>query len=338
MRVGSRISLGVIDNIIWVLLVFIMIGGIIVSPNFLTIRNMINVLYASVGLGCLVLAQAVCLITGNFDLSIESTAGFAPAIIIVMLLRFAPNTNAIFMIIFILAAGVLIGLINGFFISVVKVNAFLQTLAFLIILRGLCLFLIPIPIANLPAGFYVLGNAKIGNYFPIAIIVMLLMYAIFELFFRKIPFGRKFFAVGGNIEAARIAGINTKTVLIAAFAISGFLSALGGLLIIGRMKAITSTVGEGSVMLTFAGAVLGGVALSGGKGKISGVLGGVLILSMIDNILTLKGVNPYIIYAIKGLILFVAIVTDQLKENARRKILINEELYKFEKLHLKNNI
>lgn len=328
MRIRSKISIVLIDNIIWVLLGILIIVGASLMPYFFTLRNMINVLYASVGLGCLVLAQAVCLISGNFDLSIESTAGFAPAIAVVISL-WLPGTSSVMMIILTLLMGALIGYINGFFVATVKVNAFLQTLALLIILRGLCLFLVPIPIHKLPSGFYILGGGTIANSFPIAIIVMFLAYLIIGIIFRKTPFGRGFYAVGGNLEAANMSGINTKLTIIMAFVISGLLASLGGLLIIGRMQAITNTVGEKLVMLTFAGAVLGGVGLTGGKGRISGVLGGVLLLSMIDNILTLRGVNPYIIYAAKGTILFIAIVSDQLKENARQKILMSEELYKY---------
>jgi ribose/xylose/arabinose/galactoside ABC-type transport system permease subunit len=329
MRLGSKILLMIIDNIIWVLFLLLIVVGSILMPYFFTFRNMINVLYASVGLGLLVLAQATCLITGNFDLSIESTAGFAPAITVIFLLRLVPGINPITMILLTLIAGALIGLLNGFFIATVKVNAFLQTLSLLIIMRGLSLYLVPIPIHNLPQGYYFLGNARIANIFPIAIIVMLLIYVIFDLIFRNTPFGRSFFAVGGNLEAANLSGINTRFIITMAFVLSGTLAALGGLLIIGRMRAITNTVGEGMVMLTFAGAVLGGVRLQGGKGKVSGVLAGVLLLSLIDNILTLRGINPYIIYGVKGIILFIAIVSDQLKENARKKILISEEIFKF---------
>lgn len=335
MRKGTAVILFAVENVIWViLLIFVMISAFFI-PKFFGVKNFINIFYAVSALSMIVLAQGICLLSGNFDLSVESTIGFAPMIGALLIFKWLPGINPLIAIFITLSVGALIGLFNGLIVTKIKLNAFLQTLALLIFLRGLMLFLMPRTLYNFPKTFSFLGNAKIGS-FPVSILVVLFIYFSFYIIFTKTAFGRRFYAVGGNPMAAITSGINVDLMVTMAFVISGTLSALGGLLMAGRMDAVVNSMGEGLAMVTFAGAVLGGVSLKGGVGKITGILGGVLLLGVIDNALTIIGMNVFLIYATKGFILWMAIITDQLKENLRQRVLMNEEIYKYVNINVIN--
>lgn len=327
MRTSTRAIIWVIDNMIWVILsIMVLIFGLTI-PSFFETSNFINILYASAALSMIVLAQGICLISGNFDLSVESTIGFAPMIGVLLMTRWLPGFNPFLAIVATLLVGALIGLFNAYFVIRVKVNAFLQTLAVLIVLRGLMLFLVPLSIFGFPRVYSFPGGGSVFG-IPVAIVIFLLIYLVMDIILKKTPFGRHLYAVGGNLQAAMVCGIKVDSVRAKAFVISGVLSAIGGLLMAGRMDSITNVMGEGQALLTFAGAILGGVSMAGGKGRVFGILGGVLLLGVIDNALTLIGLNPYLIYATKGIILFVAIVTDQVKVTLRQNVLMKEEIFK----------
>lgn len=325
MRTSTRAALFLLDNVIWVILFSLVAVFGLTIPSFLEPSNFVNMFYASSALAMIVLAQAVCLISGSFDLSVESTLGFAPMIAVLLMTEWLPGFNPYLAVLVTLGTGVLIGLINAFFVVKVRVNPFLQTLAMLIVLRGIMLYLVPLSIFGFPKPFSYAGGGFVGG-LPVAIPIVLVSYGILAFILTRTVFGRHLYAVGGNLQAALTCGINVNRVRGLAFVISGLLAAGGGLLLTGRMDSITNVMGEGQALLTFAGAILGGVSLQGGIGKVSGVLGGVLVLGVIDNALTLIGMNPYLIYATKGLILFAAIVVDQLKLGAREYLLLREQM------------
>jgi len=217
-----------------------------------------------------------------------------------------------------------------------KANSFLLTLSTQIVMRGLVLFLIPFSIARLPAVYTYLGRGKVNVMFPVAIIAMLIIFAFFEFTFRKTIFGRKFLLTGGNRQAAFISGINTNKVIIMAYVLAGVLAATGGLITAGRQNAISNTMGTGLVMAALTGALLGGSSFSGGKGKPIGMLGGALLLGMIDNSLNLQGVNVNLVSASKGALIFVAIMLDRARFKLNAVIMHKENIRKLEKSHLKN--
>ncbi len=327
MRVGTRISLAITENLIWVILFFGIIIGTLVVPNFLSLSNFNNILYHSASLGMLVLAISTCLISNNIDLSIESTLAFAPTIAVLMMQRWFIGFNPYAALLITLLLGASVGLINAFFVVRLKINPFLQTLVMLIILRGVCLYLVRASIWGISPVFTWLGSARIGGVFPIASIFLLLSYTVMHFVLTRRPIGRQLYAVGGNKNAAFIAGINTGVVTTVAFVLSGVFAASAGLITVGKLDAVSSAMGEGSIFMAIAGAVLGGASLSGGEGKINGIIAGLLLLGIIDNALNLRGVDPNIIYALKGGILFVAIVLDQLKTNTRAWLTRKEDMY-----------
>ena len=180
MRKGTTIILFALKNVIWVILLIFVIIAALFIPKFFGVRNFVNIFYAVSALSMIVLAQGICLLSGNFDLSVESTIGFAPMIGALLIFKWLPGISPFYALIFTLLIGALIGLFNGLVVTKIKLNAFLQTLALLIFLRGLMLFLMPRTLYNFPKTFIFLGNAKIGS-FPVAILVVLFIYFSFYI-------------------------------------------------------------------------------------------------------------------------------------------------------------
>jgi len=324
-----KIKLSILDNLIWVILLVLIVINLFITPMFFTYGNLINIIYHSAVLGFLVLAEGLCLMTGNFDLSIESTLAFAPAIAILFMTRWIPGLNPIIGIIITLVVGMLIGYLNGIFVGKLKINPFLQTLSILIILRGLTYYLIPMSVFNLPRAYTFLGGERTIYRIPIAVILLIIFVYIIHVMLTKTVYGRSLIAVGGNIRASFISGIDTEKVLVKVFTLSGLFAAIAGLLSVGRQEAITNAMGNGLVFMAFAASIMGGVSLSGGIGTVSGMLGGLLVLGVIDNSLTMLGVNVFLVYAIKGILIFIAVLLDHSKIKIREKLIYKEEAKKF---------
>ncbi len=324
----TKVELFLLDNLIWLILAGYFLINALVTPRFFTYNNIINIFYHSTILGMLVLGQGLVLMTGHLDLSIESTLAFAPGIAILLTTKWVLGLNPIIAIILTLLIGALVGLFNGYCITRIGINAFLQTLSMLIILRGLVLYLIPLAIYGLDEAYIFFGRARTFGNIPVAVFLMLGIFVLFDFVLKRTPFGRYLLATGGNARASYISGINTNKSIISAFVLAGLLASVAGLLAAGRQNAVNNTMGDGMVLLSFAGAILGGVSVSGGKGTSIGMLGGTLFLGMISNSLTLLGVNVFIVYALQGLLIFVALVLDRVKVKAEELLFRREMLKK----------
>jgi ribose/xylose/arabinose/galactoside ABC-type transport system permease subunit len=317
----KRAYILLLDNMVWLIVAAMMVWGVFFVPRFFTAKNIINIIFHSSVLSMLVLGEAICLMGGNFDLSIESTLGFSAMIAPMCFVHWIPGLPWWVGIFLVFSMGSVIGLINGLFIVKMGINPFLETLAMLIVLRGLNLYILPRSIYDIPAQYNYIGGAYWGS-LPVSVPVMLLIFVFFWVVITQRRYGRHILAVGSNEIAARAAGINTGRVVISTFVISGFLASVGGFLLTGRMASVTNVMGEGMVFLAFAGAVLGGISLKGGEGSILGALGGVIVLGIIDNALQLLQVNVWFVYALKGILIFVAIIIDNTKRQLRTKILM----------------
>lgn len=310
------------DNLVWPLLI-VVFGAFVVllSETFLTTRNIQFLLYSSAALGMIGLAESLCLISGNFDLSVGSIAGFSAMFTGTFLAQWFPSTPGILGIALILAVGGFIGLLNGLSISYLGVNPFLQTLSFLIIFEGGILIISNTAQTDLPELYTFIGGGNIFGTVPFAIILMLVVYALFGFILKYTRFGTKVYAVGGNEDAAEEAGINTKRTVLFVYILSGVLSALGGLLFTGFLGASTPTLGQNSLFPAFAAAVVGGISLFGGRGKVTGALGGVLLLATVEGGLVMLRVDPNTIRTTTGLVLFGAILLYTYIERYRSQLL-----------------
>lgn len=309
------------DYSIWIILLVVALMFILLTPRtFLSINNLINILFHSSFTGLLVIALSITLLSGNLDLSVSANAAFAGMFGALFITDYFPNVSPIFGIVVALLMGTGIGLFNGFMVAKVKLNPFVQTLAMMLVLRGGVYWLHAWPVTNLPREFTFLGGGTIGG-IPVAIPIFIGIFIVFHWIFENTIFGHQVMATGDDKVSARMSGINTENRIIQVFAISGLLSALAGVFAVGRVGAATVTLGEGMVFIAFAGAILGGVSMGGGQGKILGALGGVFLMTVISTGLILLAVDPLKITAINGSIILLAIVLDQFKRILRRRLI-----------------
>jgi len=308
---------------VWVLVLITLIMATVLIPHFMTGKNIVNIIVHMIPLGMTVYAMGLCLMTGFFDLSLESTYAIAPIIAVLVITRWAPNFPGIAYIgiVITMVVGMIVGLVNGILSVKLRINPFLITLSMMMILRGLSLFLIPAGIFNLPKAYIFLGSYRIlNNALPVSIPCFIIVIIALDWMIRKKPFGRHALAVGSNERAAYLTGIKTERLKIRVFVIAGMLAALGGLIAAGRQHAVLNSMGAGNMVLMFAGSILGGISLSGGVGSINGILGGIFLLQIVSNLITLAKVNPFLIQAAYGLILLLALLLQSLRSKLIRFI------------------
>jgi simple sugar transport system permease protein len=299
----------------------IMIAGTIASPAFLTSNNLTTVVQFSAALGLLVVGESLILIFGELDLSLQSIYGLAP--MLAAYLTVHPNVRLgvvgsgadlppVVGLLVLLAVGAIVGLFNSTLVVKLKMNAFILGLAMLILLAGLQQ---GIPndatIFELPPSFVYIGaHDWLGV--PVAAWVEIAVFLGVGLFLRYHRTGRSIYAIGGNIEAARAAGIKVDRIRMGCWVFAGVLAAVAGLMTAGQVDAVTANQGAtpGIIFTVFAAAVIGGISLDGGKGRMVGAFTGVLLLSLVQNVLLLSNVSSFWISAADGaIIVLVLLVT-----------------------------
>lgn len=287
--------------------------GAFVSPAFLTGGNLTLILRQSAELGIVVIGLTFILLTGKLDISLESTVGIAPMIgawfiVPAVVGGLGAEVPTWVGILITLGLGAIIGAVNGFLVVKVNLDPFIVTLAMLILLRGVTLGVSEgKTLAGLPEAYRYLGSARwIGV--PVAIWVAGLLFLIAGLVLRYSRWGRALYAIGGNEDAARAAGIRVDRVLLTAFIAASTLAAFAGLMLSGRLASVTSGMGENMIFSALAAAVIGGVELNGGRGRIIGALLGVLLLGTLTNVLTLAGVPTFWINAVYGAVILIALL------------------------------
>ncbi|MGV9774049.1 ABC transporter permease [Streptosporangium sp. NPDC003464] len=315
---GRRIQLGRFRDLTLVpVIVVLLIAGSFVDPIFLTPGNLTNVLQQQSALALVVLAEALILIAGKFDLSLESTVGMAPAVGVMLVIPvaaggFGLELPGILAIPICLLIGGLVGAFNGFLIMRFQLSAFIVTLAMMIVVHGLQLGLTQgKSLFELPESFLYLGSA-IWLGVPVSIWITGLLFAAAIAALGYFRAGRSLYAIGGNADAARAAGIRVERVVWVVFVVGGVVAALAGVLETGRLGGISANQGVGWIFMAFAAAVIGGVSMDGGKGTILGALTGVLVIGLVENILTLKGVPGEWKQLVYGSIILIALMISRL--------------------------
>ncbi|WP_055564994.1 ABC transporter permease [Streptomyces atriruber] len=294
------------------LLLLILLGAL-VNDSFLTERNLISILGASAALAMVVLAESLVLITGKFDLSLESVVGIAPAVGALLVLPaaqagFGTDLPAAVGILAIVLVGAAIGAFNGVLVVKLKLNAFIVTLAMLIVLRGLLVGATEgKTLFGMPDAFYTLATTTFLS-IPMSVWLAAAAFGIVGFVLKYHRVGRALYAIGGNPDAARAAGIRVDRVMLGVFVVAGALAAVGGLMQTGYVGAINANQGQNMIFTVFAAAVIGGISLDGGKGTMFGALTGVLLLGVVQNLLTLAQVPSFWIQAIYGGIILVALM------------------------------
>ena len=293
-------------------IVLLLVVGAFVNPAFFTADNFINVAQDSAALGAVVVAETLILLTGKFDLSLQSTYGLAPMVGAWLIVSkdgqgLGSNWNPFLGIAVVLLVGLAVGALNGFLVIKLGFNAFILTLAILILLAGIQVGIVSgRTIYHLPAEFTYLGSQYLFGV-PVSVWVTGLIFLLSALFLRYHRVGRAIYAIGGNTEAARAAGIHVDRIRIGVFIVASILAALAGLMTAGQVVAVTAGQGANLIFSVFAAAVIGGISLDGGRGRMVGALTGVILLALVRNILILSQIQTFWIDAATGLIILIAL-------------------------------
>jgi ribose transport system permease protein len=281
------------------------------SESFLTERNFTNMLRQMVTTGLLALGMLIVILTGGIDLSVGSIVGFA-GIMAAGLTADLPVPVAMALAV---VAGAGFGIVNGVLVARFRLAPFVVTLAALTTIRGLTYVYSETPITPLKADFLTLGTETVGP-LPVAALIMLAAFALAWVFLMRTTTGRAIVAIGGNEEAVRLAGIRVRRHVVLAYAISGFCAGLAGVILASRVGIAQPSVGTAFELNAIAACVIGGASLAGGRGSVIGTLGGVALLGLIDNLLTLYDVQSYWQQVLKGLII-AAVVLARRQEEGR---------------------
>ncbi|OZB94939.1 galactose/methyl galactoside ABC transporter permease MglC [Paenibacillus sp. XY044] len=321
---------------IYIVLVLLIIGITIYNPSFLSVNSLRDILIQSSTRAIIALGVAFILITAGTDLSAGRIVGLTAVISASMLqssdyaARFFPNLPHLYVLLPIALAiivGLLCGLVNGLVVSKLNVPPFIATLGTMVAVYGLNSLYFDMepnnsqPIGGLRKDFTAIGTGYIGEgQYSVPYIVLIAIFVAFIVWviFTKTKLGKYMYAIGGNIQAAKVSGINVAKYLIYIYAIAGALYGLAGVLEASRTGGATNNYGNMYELDAIAACVVGGVSTTGGIGTVPGVMVGVLIFTIINYGLTFIGISPYWQLIIKGLIIVAAVAFDMRKYAAKK--------------------
>lgn len=282
------------------------------SPNFLTIDNILNVLRQVSINGLIAFGMTFVILTGGIDLSVGSIFALSSALSAGMMVG---GMDPILAVLCGVLLGAMMGTVNGLAITKGKVAPFIATLATMTVYRGLTLVYTegkPITGLSDAVSFQMIGK---GYFFgiPFPIIIMLVSFAILLVVLQNTTFGRGIYAIGGNEEASRLSGLKVDGIKIGVYTISGAMAALAGIILTSRLNSAQPTAGTSYELDAIAAVVLGGTSLAGGRGRIVGTLIGVLIIGVLNNGLNLLGVSSFYQQVVKGGVILLAVLLDRKK-------------------------
>lgn len=292
----------------------------LMSDNFLTGRNLMNVLRQSVYLTIVSLGQMLALLTGGFDLSVGTILALTSVVgALVMASVYAAMPDAIWLAISLgclagIAAGTMIGVCNGIGVAFFGVSPFMMSLGMTSVGFGIALFLTGgTPVYGMPQAFGdIFGfGTFLGIHTPIyvAVIIALLLF----LFLYRTPQGRYVYAVGGNIKAAALSGINTRTILFMTYVLCAALAAVAGMLLTARLDTGEANIGASMPLQSIAACVIAGVSLRGGVGRLENVILGALFIGLVQNGMNLARIESYLQTVVLGSLLILAVIADQIR-------------------------
>lgn len=289
-------------------LVAIMVIFGLLAPDFLSQRNLLNILQQSSINACLALGMTLVIISGGIDLSVGPTAAIAAVISATLLVAGVPIPLAILAG---LGIGVVCGLVNGVLVAYVGLQPFIVTLGTLSTYRAIALIYTGgNPVLGVPQGFRALFNGSLSG-IPNSVVMVAVVALLAWVLLKKTPLGEYLLAVGGNEEAAYIAGVPIAVTKITAYVISGTLAALASMILIGRLGAAEPILGNLWELDAIAASAIGGASLMGGKGSVIGTILGAIILGSMRNGLTLMNVQAFYQLLATGLIILVAMMIDR---------------------------
>lgn len=283
---------------------------------FFSWDNVVGLALSVSQIGMVACTMMFCLASRDFDLSVGSTVAFAGVFCAIVSNATGSVTIGIAAAI---VAGALVGFVNGVVIAKLKINALITTLATMEIVRGLAFIASHGQAVGVSSeAFFTLGSSQFLG-LPVPVWVTLACFVVFGVLLNKTIYGRNTLAIGGNPDAARLAGVAVDRVRIAIFLIQGLIAALAGVILASRMTSGQPNAGEGFELNVISACVLGGVSLMGGRATISGVLVGVLIMGTVQNAMSLMNIDAFYQYLVRGAILLIAVLVDQLKNRRQSR-------------------
>ncbi|MEU8634559.1 ABC transporter permease [Amycolatopsis sp. NPDC048633] len=300
-------------------LVLVLAAAVVFSPShdgdlvFLSSENLFNVVRAIAEIGIIAIGMTFVILVGGIDLSVGAVLGLAAVGSAVLLVN--DGFGVLPAVLVVLAAGLVFGLLQGVASAVFGIQAFIVTLAGLQVARGLARIWSGgqgVAIAygdgpgEAPVAFSLLGERTFNGLVPIPAVIFAVVAVAAIVFLRTSAFARHVYAIGGNEKAARLSGVAVTRVKVLVYGLSGLLAALAGIIHAGQLNQGSPNDGSGYELDAIAAVVIGGTALSGGRGSVSGTVAGALLLGVLNNILALNSVDPNVQLLIKGLVIVVA--------------------------------
>lgn len=291
------------------------------NSSFIGINNIINILRQVAINGIIAVGMTMVLITGGIDLSVGSVVGVGTVFCGLMLINGVPWFLALLAC---LVIGFLVGIFNAFLICKLNLPPLIATLGSMTSLRGVCYLVTNgSPVFGFPGDILFLGKGTVFEIVPVPVILMAVVFILGILFLQKTRYGTYIYGIGGNEEASRLSGINTRRIKYLCYGVCSALSALAGVVLLARVNSGQPKSGDGYEMDVITACVLGGVSISGGEGKLSFVIFGVLLMGVLSNGLIMINVSDYWQQAISGLVLIAAVAFDQLMQRMKARQLQN---------------
>ena len=298
-----------------VALLVLVIAAVIASPYFLELRNIMNLLRGAAPMAIIAIGMTIVILNKGIDLSVGSILGVS-AIIIGSVMPQSP----VLAILLALLCGTAIGVVNGLLITKARLQPFIATLAMLIFARGVVYIVTDganIVLRQPPAWFSFIGSGYVGPV-PMPVIIAAIVWAFAAYMLGGLRFGRHIYAVGANEEAARLYGIAVDWVKIRVYALSGFLAAVAGILVVGRLTVAEPNAGQLIELDAISATLIGGTTFDGGVGGVHGTILGVLILAVLGNILNLIGISPFVQMLLQGVIIVIAVIMSDMRSRLRK--------------------
>jgi len=288
------------------------------SKNFLVASNIMTIARQVSMLGIASVGMTFVLLLGGIDLSVGSTITLVNILAAYLMVKI--GMNPVIACLIAVAVSTLIGFLNGLIIAKIKMPPLIVTFAMQIIVEGIAYLICQgLPIFGFPKWFTFLGQGYVGI-IPIPVIIMVIILVIGGFIMNETYFGRFFYAVGGNEEAANLSGINVNKVKYLVYTLAGLFAGLAGVVMLSRTNSGQVLAGKGFEFDCITACVLGGVSVNGGVGKISNVVAGVLILGVLSNGMVLLNVSQFLQMVIKGVVLMAAVGFDCIQKNRKSKI------------------
>lgn len=314
-----------LDNMVWFLLIVVLASFSLTVDKFFQLPIFVNIMRQATFVGIISIGLSMTIITRRMDLSVESVLGIGAMTTAYVLgssgAGLGIEVNTWLVLLLVLAIGAFVGLFNAILIVKLGINAFIVTLGTYILVRGLTVAISGgTSVFGLPDD---LRSIAIAEPFgaPVLVILLVLSYLVFSFILRRTQFGRYLYLIGGNETATFRAGIPIHRILIITFVISGALAAFAGFLLAARTNGATANLGIGLLFEAFAAVVIGGVSLTGGVGRLSGVFAGVMLLSTIDTAINVMGMPPHYTQVVRGSLVLIAVLLDSVKTMIRKRYL-----------------